>query len=341
MFLRDPKEPIVAPETHREMRSNLSSWVPTPSRLSGFVWSLKIALAVGGLPDMVIYFNGGLGDEIMRSAVAKELKKRGIKKVWQFTSVPELYAGNSDLIPVPDDFRLYRLCRIFGIPCVQVNYPEDPPRHIIVMMCEAVGIRGQVELRPHVVLSKEEMLAGKVVRRPQIAVQTSSLAARYPMRNKVWPHERFQVVADALREDFDLVQLGAASDPELRGALDLRGKTSVRQAATILAASTLFVGLVSGLMHLARAVECRSVVVYGGRENPSQSGYSANENLYWSGPCAPCWLRNDCNYGRICMSEILPEQVIAAVRRQAERCGTPLPVDHFYIAGPEPYAKSH
>jgi ADP-heptose:LPS heptosyltransferase len=203
------------------------------------------------------------------------------------------------------------------------------------MMCEAVGIQGEVELRPYVFLSEEEGRAGKVVPRPQIAVQTSSLSARYPMLNKLWPPERFQVVADALKDDFDLVQVGAPSDPQLRGALDLRGKTSVRQTAAILSASRLFVGLVSGLMHLARAVECRSVIVYGGREHPSQSGYSANENLYWSGPCAPCWLRNDCNFDRVCMSEIQPEQVIAAVRRQAERYGTPLPIERFEIAARE------
>ena len=105
----------------------------------------------------------------------------------------------------------------------------------------------------------------------------------------------------------------------------------MRETAAILAASRLFLGLATGLMHLARAVECRSVIVYGGREHPSQSGYSANENLYWSGPCAPCWLRNDCDYDRVCMSEILPELVIAAVRRQAERYGTPLPVDQCDI----------
>jgi hypothetical protein len=120
------------------------------------------------------------------------------------------------------------------------------------------------------------------------------------------------------------------SDLQLRGALDVRGNT-VRETAAILAASRLFLGLATGLMHLARAVECRSVIVYGGREHPSQSGYSANENLYWNGPCAPCWQRNDCNFDRVYMSEIQPEQVIAAVQRQEERYGTPLPVDRFEI----------
>lgn len=105
----------------------------------------------------------------------------------------------------------------------------------------------------------------------------------------------------------------------------------MRQAAAILSASRLFIGLATGLVHLARAVECRSVIVYGGREDPSRSGYSANENLYWSGPCAPCWQRNHCDYDRVCMSEILPEQVIAAARRQFDLYGTPLAVDRVDI----------
>ena len=313
------------------MPANLSRWVPTLSRPSGFVWSSKIAVAAGGLPEIGIYFNGGLGDDIMSTAVARELKKRGTGKIWQFTAFPELLAGNSDLIAVPADFRLRRLCGLLRVPCTELAYPDAPPRHLIVMMCEAVGIQGEVELRPYVVLSEAEKRAGKIAHRPQIAMQSSGLAARYPMRNKMWPPERFQIVANALKDDFDLVQLGASSDPQLHGALDLRGRTSVRQTAAILSVSRLFIGLVTGLMHLARAVDCRSAVVYGGREHPSQSGYSANENLYWSGPCAPCWQRNDCDYDRVCMSEILPDQVIAAARRQIDRYGTPLAVDRADI----------
>jgi hypothetical protein len=314
--------------------SALPSWMPTPSRLSGLAWASRIAVTSGGLPDIGIYFNGGLGDDIMRSAVAKELNRRGTKKIWQFTVVPELYAGNSDFVAVPDDPRLRRLCGMFGIPCVEVNYPERPPAHFIAIMCEAVGIRGHVDLRPYVVLTDDEKRSGKLSARPQIVIQTSSLAARYPMRNKLWPHERLQMVADVLKDEFYLVQLGAPSDPALSGALDLRGKTTVRQTAAILAASRLFLGLATGLVHLARAVDCRSVVIYGGREDPARSGYSANENLYWSGPCSPCWLRDDCDYDRVCMTEILPEHVIGAVRRQAERHEIPLPLDSAYITAP-------
>jgi hypothetical protein len=313
-------------------RAGIPSWVPTPSRLAGLAWSARVALAVGGLPNIALYFNGGLGDHIMCSAVARELRKRGTKTVWQLTSFAELFTGNSDVVAVPADFRLHRLCALFGIRCIDLEYPSPPPTHLIAEMCAKAGVRGVVDLCPRVMLTDAERGAGKVVPRSQIVIQTSSLAARYPMRNKQWPHERFQLVVDVLKTEFDLVQLGDASDPTLRDVLDLRGKTTVRQSAAILSQSRVFIGLVSGLMHLARAAECRSVIVYGGREHPSQSGYSANENIHWNGPCAPCWLRNDCDFDRRCMSEILPEHVIAAARRQVDLFGTPLVVDQAEIS---------
>ena len=55
--------------------------------------------------------------------------------------------------------------------------------------------------------------------------------------------------------------------PPLKGALDLRGKTGLREAAAILSNSLVFIGQVGFLMHLARAVDCRSVIVYGGQRN--------------------------------------------------------------------------
>jgi hypothetical protein len=268
----------------------------------------------------------------MCTVVAHELKKRGARKVWLFTAFPELAIGNPDLVAVPADFRLRRFCDLLGVPCVEVGYPGHPPRHVIAMMCEAAGVHGEVELHPHLALSPDENRGGRVTARPQIAVQTSNLAARFPIRNKLWPSERMQVVANALKDEFDLVQLGAPSDPRLDGALDLRGKTSVRQAAAVLAQSRLFIGLTTGLMHLARAVECRSVIVYGGREHPHQSGYSANENLHWEGPCAPCWERDACDFDRRCMRDIQPASVIAAARRQLERYGTPLAIDRAETA---------
>jgi hypothetical protein len=308
----------------------LPAWVPIPSRLGGFLWASKVAVASGGLPDIVISFQGGLGDDILCGVVAHELRKRGTRRVWHLTRYSDLYVGDPDLIALPPDRRLQRFGSIFGKRCLELTYSHPPPMHLIATICAAAGIRGDIELHPKIFLSKEEQLAGKVVPRRQIAIQASSLGARWPMRNKQWPIERFQIVANALKGDFDLVQLGAASDPRIFDALDHRGNTA-RQAAAVLSASHVFVGLEGGFMHMARAVECRSVIIYGGRVLPSQTGYSANANLQWHGPCVPCWQYDACDFDRICLREISPESVVTAVRRQAELYGTPLPVDRLTI----------
>ena len=307
------------------------SWMPTPARVWGLFWSGGVALKAGGLPDIGLFFNGGLGDDILCTAVARELKKRGTRRIWQLTRHPELFAGNADVLPVPVDFRLRRLCAMFGVPCPELEYPHPPPAHLITTLCKEVGITGEIELRPYVHLTGSEKQAGRVTARPAVAIQTSSMSARFPMRNKQWPLERFQVVADALKGDFDIIQLGSPTDPLLEGALDLRGTTSVRESAAILASSKVFIGLVSGLMHLARAVDCRAVIIYGGREHPAQSGYTANENLYWDGPCAPCWQRDDCDYDRVCMKEMRSDMVLASAHRQLERHGLPLEVERIVI----------
>jgi ADP-heptose:LPS heptosyltransferase len=123
-----------------------------------------------------------------------------------------------------------------------------------------------------------------------------------------------------------VVQVGSASDLRLEGAIDLRGKTSHRQTAAILANSLVFVGLVGFVMHLARAVDCRSVIIYGGREKPTITGYVANKNLYHQVRCAPCWLRNACEFNRKCMDMVTVGQVISATADQISRYGTLLEV---------------
>ena len=153
----------------------------------------------------------------------------------------------------------------------------------------------------------------------------SGQAARLPMLNKEWGAASFQQIVDALGHEVHFVQVGAPADPTLRGAVDARGRPR-RETAAILAASSCFVGLVGFLMHLARAVDTRAVIVYGGREAPWQTGYAGNENLTTGVPCSPCWLWNRCAYDRECLTAIAPEVVAAAVRAQLERATEPLPV---------------
>jgi hypothetical protein len=67
---------------------------------------------------------------------------------------------------------------------------------------------------------------------------------------------------------------------------------------------------------VARAVDCRCVIVLGGRSTPDQTCYPENANLYTPLACSPCWQSNTCAYDRACLTQITPAAVVAAVESQ-------------------------
>jgi hypothetical protein len=295
-------------------------------------------LARHGRPGMYIHAVGaGIGDDLLCTAIFRELRRRGRDDFWVASKHPELYRRNDDIgVVVPPLRRYDMLLKRLGTRVVYPWYTSyhpafdrddpTPQQHLIALMCQKAGITGEVALRPYLTLGDDERAAGRRVAR-QVAIQSAGLDAKHAMRNKNWYHDRYQGVVDALRDRFDLVQVGSASDPPLAGALDLRGRTTLRETAAVLAGSLAFVGQVGMLMHLARAVDCRSVIVYGGRETPAQSGYPCNENLYSPVPCSPCWLLNACPYERMCLQMVDVGAVVEAFERQVARHGTPLACD--------------
>ncbi len=144
-----------------------------------------------------------------------------------------------------------------------------------------------------------------------IAVQSSS-TDNWTV-NKHWIPGRMQQVADELScQGYSLVQLGAKEDETLQGVKDLRGQTSLRQAAAILANCRLFIGLEGGLVHLARSVNTRSVVIYTHYTLPEETGYPENLNLRDPQAGEPCWQREYCEPCHQSAVNIASAQVITA-----------------------------
>jgi len=295
-----------------------------------------------GKPDVILHFLGGLGDELLLTCVAHELRKRTPSlRIWQISHAAELLEGNPNYTLVLDQshwsLRHSNLLKRWRLPLRYTEMPiegraETPPReHILAVLCRKAGITGTIELRPWHRPTGDGRLAPR-----QIAIQSVGEETHETwMANKSWYHDRFQAVVDAIRQrwpDTLVVQLGVAGDPPLAGARDLRGNTTLRETAAILNRSLCFIGTSGLLVHLARAVECRSVVIYGGREHAWQSGYTCNENLESRLPCAPCWLWHDCDRDRECMKQITSDQVVAAVDRALARGGEPLAVDTAELA---------
>ena len=78
---------------------------------------------------------------------------------------------------------------------------------------------------------------------------------------KAWPWENVRELVAALGPS-EVVLLGNPG-PEVAGVFDLRGRTTLAQAAAIIAAARCYVGIDSGLMWIAGSLQAPVVGLYG------------------------------------------------------------------------------
>lgn len=269
-------------------------------------------------PDLLLDARwGGIGDALMYATVAHELKKTFSGTIEITSHYPEFFIGNRDvdLATYPSWRRMKRIAERLPkeriLDPVYWNGTDQPNKHILKMLCEQVGITSDIDIRTYIYLTQKEISSVPEAYRNCIIVQSQGKPTWGI--NKNWYPDRFQKVVDHFLPSNDIIQIGAPQDYQLEGCIDLRGKLPFRMAASVLRWSSCFIGQVGALMHLARAVDTRSVIIYGGFEAPWQSGYAGNINITSELDCAPCWKQAECN-PRHCMDNITVEEVIAAVK---------------------------
>lgn len=282
-------------------------------------------------PEAVISFSSGIGDDLLCTIVIAQLKKKGVKNIWIKTLYPELYKNNPFVDRIikkkdPANAKNRNIDLFLKYNHIRTLYPyytfrnnetdrdEIPAKHIIHIMCEKAGVYPPEELKPLFFLSEKEKTEGRLYNN-QICIQSTGIGSLNYMKNKDWFPERLEKVVLELNKKYTVIQLGSKEDKLIEGVIDLRGKTSIRETAAILYASHFFIGLVGFLMHLARAVDCSSIIIYGGREHPDQTGYSNNINIFSELECSPCWYWNRCDFDRQCMKLITAEHILNAVSR--------------------------
>jgi len=148
-------------------------------------------------------------------------------------------------------------------------------------------------------------------RNPVILNITSATSA-----NQMWPVEEWNKLVSVM-PDCTFIQLGVPREEKVEGAVDMRGKTSVRESMALVKHAAGFVGVVSFLSHVTNAFDTRGVVLFG----PSSIavwGHANNINVSKNLPCSNClaWLKVKCPYGKPCMRLITVQQVKEAIRQQ-------------------------
>jgi len=140
---------------------------------------------------------------------------------------------------------------------------------------------------------------------------------------KRWPPERFAAVGRALKKECNarLVLLGGPEDRDaaahvkamLPEALDLVGRTTLRQALGVLMDLKLLITNDSGLMHAAAALGTPLVAIFGSTDPLATGPFTDRAAiLHHPLPCSPCFKRN-CDRDYQCLLDIgVPEVLDAA-----------------------------
>ena len=225
------------------------------------------------------------------------------------TTAPELWDNNPYLVTFADDEP-----DVSVIACEYplVNESNTAPYHFIHGYIQFLGEQLGLEIRPTVFKGDIHLSLLETSWLSQVGEHFGCeipfwiivAGGKRDYTTKWWAQERFQQVVDHFRGRLLFAQVGAATDNHtpLRGVLDLRGKTNLRQLVRLVYHSRGVLCPVTSLMHLAAAVECAPgrpqlrpcVVVAGGREPPHWEAYSHHHFLHTIGalPCCengPCW----------------------------------------------------
>lgn len=311
---------------------NSSSPKGVLGKLKNLSWGANIVLNYG-IPSKAFHFGGGLGDHLLCTALFHELNKRGIQKCWMLSHYPEIFQNNPyGLQVVPDEWKTIKLLEKINRPATLLYYGKwigdndkiDPPKkHIIAEILQKCDIKGDVCLRPY--WYGDTQLTKLVPEKDYICVQSTKTYSSTPMLNKQWDEDSLIEVVKLLKDKFEVIQLGTLEEPGLPNTIDHRN-LDISDSATLLANAKFFIGQVGFLMHLARAVDTRSVIIYGGREKAWQSGYPCNENIETSPNCSPCWQNNQCDYHRQCLTAISTRDLLRGVDRLDARLSQDLEI---------------
>lgn len=298
-----------------------------------FLWAALLFLK-NRVPSHAFHFGGGLGDHLLCTILFHELAKRGIENCWMLSHYPELFKNNPyNLKIVPDDWKTLKFLEKINRPSTLLYYGKwignidriTPPKyHMIVEILQKANIDGEVTLKPYWYQEIDRSLKNQYG--DYICVQSTNNFSSTEVKNKRWSEFKIQKTVDVLSKRYRILQIGMPEENKLENVIDCRA-SSISQSASLLANCKFFLGQEGFPMHLARSVDTRSVIIYGGRLKAWQSGYPCNENIETNPHCSPCWQNNHCDYDRICLKEISVIDVLEATERIEKRLPDELETD--------------
>jgi ADP-heptose:LPS heptosyltransferase len=245
----------------------------------------------------------GWGDELMVTGHARELQARDPRRVRPVYERPrdhEAWANNPRIAGKNEqgDFQAY-VARTDGLrPYMKAKSPD---RYLWKAYAPP---RGELYFT-------DKELAFAAERRGRIVLEPCTKPGASP--NKDWGWERWVELAALMKQrGLAPTQLGAATTRRLPGA-EFIETNCMRYAAAVLSVARAAVLPEGGLHHVAAAVRCPAVVIYGGFISPAVTGYAGQRALFVQTPAQPlgCGWRRSCKHCAEAMAQFTPAGVLA------------------------------
>lgn len=147
-------------------------------------------------------------------------------------------------------------------------------------------------------------------------------------QSKLWPAERYIELVQLLWKELGMMTIvvGGPSDKRIAAQIkknvsdipvcDLTGATSLRELAVVFQRVQIAIGSDSGPMHIAAAVGCPVISIWGAT-SPMRSGAYGSDDLVLQSSigCSPCYFRKCPGLDTLCMSDIPSVAVLSKLKR--------------------------
>lgn len=154
--------------------------------------------------------------------------------------------------------------------------------------------------------------------------------------HKHWFPERWAELANHLAAAYDLPVLILGSERDERAGrsirslaeapvYDLIGRTSLAEAAAIVAQAALVIGVDTGMTHMGTAFKRPTIALFGATCPYLQTPSPATVVVYVPQTCAPCRRKPTCKGRFDCMAAITVRQIFEAVRNLLDSDDRELP----------------
>jgi ADP-heptose:LPS heptosyltransferase len=261
----------------------------------------------------------GIGDAIMATAACRALQRRGLRVEFQcYEQSASLLTGAACIDRLVTEDVPNRPSDLFLKYPFWEGFPRKPlDRHVAVYYLEQAGCGSDPHEYELPVSEAARERACKLIGRKDTSYVTVHPYPGFSV-NRAWPLERWSALINRLSREVEVLVLGGPGDPPLDAGRSLNGRTSLPEAAALVADARLNLTIDSWTQHAAWALGTPTVVLFG-PTNPTGFGYPEHRNLWAAPECAPCYREmQDVCADLVCMRELTVEAVWAVVKEELE-----------------------